>query len=100
MHYDKEAGKLEMRHAFYRQRIYENNKISTEITSKTPYCDPKSSTIEWSDERHTPLLNNYRSIVASWIYDVNTCCPFITHPLSLLCRKMHTPDREDAFNLY
>jgi hypothetical protein len=63
MRYDKEAGRLEMRHAFYKRQIYENNKIPTEITAKTPYRDPKTSTIEWSDDRHTPLLNNYRSIL-------------------------------------
>jgi hypothetical protein len=99
MTYDKPAGRLEMHHAFYRRQIFENNNVSTEITASSPYRDPKTSTLEWSDDRHQTLLNNYRSIVASWIYDANTCCPFIAHPLSLLCSKMHEPGPEDALNL-
>jgi hypothetical protein len=99
MKYDRAAGRLEMRHAFYRRQIFENNKVSLEITATTPYRNAATSTIEWSDDRHLTLLNNFRSIVGSWIYDANTCCPFICHPLSLLCSRMHAPVREDALNL-
>jgi hypothetical protein len=99
MKYDRDQGRLEMRHAFYRQQIYDRFGISTEIRARTPHRIPSSSTIKWDDSRHLPLLNNFRSIVASWIYDANTCCPFISHPLSLLCSRMHAPVREDALNL-
>jgi hypothetical protein len=95
---DMERGRLEMRHAFFRQQIYGTFGISTEIKANTPYCT-SSSPIQWSDSRHLVLLNNFRSIVGSCIYDANTCCPFVFHPLSILCARMHAPEREDALKL-
>ena len=47
-----------------------------------------SNNIKWNDERHTPMLNNYRAIVASWIYDMNTCAPYAATALLYLCMSM------------
>ena len=58
-----------------------------------------ANNIQWNDERHTPMLNNYRAIVASWIYDMNTCAPFAATALLYLCMSMQTPTREDALAL-
>ena len=58
-----------------------------------------SNNIQWNDERHTPMLNNYRAIVASWIYDMNTCAPYAATALLYLCMSMQTPTREDALAL-
>jgi hypothetical protein len=93
MKYDLKRGRLEMRHAFYHRQIYDHFQISTEVKATSPYRNAAKSPIVWDDARHLVLLNNSRNIAGSWIYDANTYCPFICHPLSLLFSKMHCPTR-------
>ena len=45
------------------------------------------------------MLNNFRAIVVSWIYDMNACAPNATTALLYLCMSMQTPTRDDALAL-
>ena len=96
--YDKAAGRLEMRHTAYRQNIFDRFNISSELTSDSPYLHSNKG-IVWDDERHTPMLNNYRAIVASWIFDMNACAPYAATPLLYLCMKMQQPTQSDVLAL-
>jgi hypothetical protein len=97
MKYDRDIARLEMHHAFYRRQIYDRNKVSTARRANSPYLPHKGRM--WDDARHLPLLHNFWSNVASWIYDCNTACPIITHPLSKLCQRMHDPSQHDDMAL-
>ena len=56
--------------------------------------------MKWDEEWHGTILENYRAVVTSCIYDCITCAPYQAHVLSLLWAHMHDSSMEGAMRLY
>jgi hypothetical protein len=48
MKYEKQKGRMEMRHAYYRRKIFENHNLSLDIRANSPYFDEHTSTMKWT----------------------------------------------------
>jgi hypothetical protein len=99
MKHEKHKGRIEMRYTYYRKNILADYNPLLDIQANTPYYDDPTSKMKRDEIRHGTILENYRSIAPSWIYDSSACASSQAHALSLLCARVHDPSKMDAMKL-